>query len=62
MDTKLDAPLKLSQDGNCPSCDARIRIDGPGKTIFKGRLFIRYKSDQEMEIKCPICKTMLLTH
>jgi hypothetical protein len=62
MEITLDNRLELLTNGNCPKCNYKIRIGMSGGTIYKGRLFIMYKSKQVIEIKCPKCKMMLVDH
>lgn len=55
-----DHQLELQPNGNCPLCNAKIMIAAKQKSIFKCRLFIVDMIKKKFEIKCPICKMMLV--
>ena len=48
----------LLEDGSCPICNCRIRIEQPDGIVYKIRLFKIFRSGLK-QVKCPECKSLL---
>ncbi len=59
---KVKESKHIKSNGRCYFCNTRLKIDEMGHIILKTRYTKYFKEKNEVEVKCPKCKSIQLVN